>query len=69
MPEQVGGERNSMRADAGDARVARNDLLVVVRAGQAELDHIAAELNGRPRQTLGWLDTIPSTRRGDALIP
>lgn len=23
-------------------------------AGQVELDEIAAELNGRPRQTLGW---------------
>ena len=34
---------------------------------QADLDAIAAELNGRPRQTLGWLVTIPSTRRGVAL--
>jgi IS30 family transposase len=36
---------------------------------QAELDAVAAELNGRPRQTLGWKNTITSTRRSVAMIP
>jgi IS30 family transposase len=34
---------------------------------QADLDAIAKELNERPRQTLGFQDTITSTRRGVAL--
>jgi IS30 family transposase len=32
---------------------------------QAELDHVAAELNGRPRQTLGW--KTPSQALDEAL--
>ena len=32
---------------------------------QADLDRVAAELNGRPRQTLGWLS--PSEALDDAL--
>ena len=34
---------------------------------QADLDDVAAELNGRPRQTLGWKITITSTRRSVAM--
>ena len=36
---------------------------------QAALDAIAAELNGRPRQTLGFQDTLTGTRGGVALTP
>jgi transposase, IS30 family len=32
---------------------------------QADLDHVAAELNGRPRQTLGW--RTPSQALDEAL--
>jgi IS30 family transposase len=32
---------------------------------QADLDHVADELNGRPRQTLGWM--TPSEALDDAL--
>ena len=28
----------------------------ISRRSQAEFDKVAAELNGRPRQTLGWMN-------------
>jgi IS30 family transposase len=40
----------------------RSDLGAV---SQAELDHVAAELNGRPRQTLGWMS--PAERLAEVL--
>jgi transposase, IS30 family len=36
---------------------------------QPALDAIAAELNGRPRQTLGLRHTLTGTRGGVALTP
>ena len=49
----------------GDHRVLCGDATDLAAVSQDELDTVAAELNGRPRQTLGWRS--PSEKFAEAV--
>jgi hypothetical protein len=64
--EQDGRDRANSRV-AGGAKLLRPDAPALASHTQADLDHIAAELNGRPRQTLGW--KTPPEKMNQLLLP